>query len=268
MLWGKGQGLIWLTFSYPEYPALTQVIRDMHYYKFNIATWALHTSHLSLEEEAVYFRLVNHYYDSEQPIPLETQSVIRRLRLASHSDIVASILDEFFTKTDKGFLHNRCEELLKEYRKTVTKNRKNAAKGGRPRKNAASSETQSVSSGIPEVSQENPTGIPNQELLTNNYKPLTTNKELEKPKAKRFVPPELNEVMAYMFERTNNQNQSANEAQRFFDYYTANGWKVGRNKMVDWKATARNWLSRNVQPQNRLTAVQRTINNIQDLELD
>lgn len=31
------------------------------------------------------------------------------------------------------------------------------------------------------------------------------------------------------------------EAERFFDYYTANGWHVGKNKMKDWKAAARNW---------------------------
>jgi uncharacterized protein YdaU (DUF1376 family) len=31
------------------------------------------------------------------------------------------------------------------------------------------------------------------------------------------------------------------EAQRFMDYYTANGWKVGRNPMKDWRAAARNW---------------------------
>ena len=32
------------------------------------------------------------------------------------------------------------------------------------------------------------------------------------------------------------------EAMTFFDYYTANGWKVGRSAMKDWKAAARNWL--------------------------
>jgi uncharacterized protein YdaU (DUF1376 family) len=52
----------------------------MHYYKFNIADWHLATSHLTLEEEAIYFKLVNFYYDTEQPIPAETQTVIRRLR--------------------------------------------------------------------------------------------------------------------------------------------------------------------------------------------
>jgi hypothetical protein len=35
-----------------------------------------------------------------------------------------------------------------------------------------------------------------------------------------------------------------NEAAKFIDYYAANGWKVGRNAMKDWQATARNWCRR------------------------
>ena len=31
------------------------------------------------------------------------------------------------------------------------------------------------------------------------------------------------------------------DAERFVDYYTANGWKVGKNPMKDWKAAVRNW---------------------------
>ena len=34
------------------------------------------------------------------------------------------------------------------------------------------------------------------------------------------------------------------EADHFIDYYTSNGWKVGRNAMKDWRATARNWMRR------------------------
>lgn len=33
------------------------------------------------------------------------------------------------------------------------------------------------------------------------------------------------------------------EAQKFFNYYSSNGWKVGgRSPMKDWKAAARNWI--------------------------
>ena len=55
-------------------------------------------------------------------------------------------------------------------------------------------------------------------------------------KPKRFTPPTFDEVKAYCIERKNNV-----DAQRFIDYYTANGWKVGRNSMKDWKATVRTW---------------------------
>ena len=32
-------------------------------------------------------------------------------------------------------------------------------------------------------------------------------------------------------------------AERFWNYYEANGWKVGRASMRDWKAAARNWIT-------------------------
>ena len=57
----------------------------------------------------------------------------------------------------------------------------------------------------------------------------------EKP-AKRFSPPSLEQVQAYCQERQNNVN-----VQKFVDYYTSNGWMVGKTKMKDWKAAVRNW---------------------------
>lgn len=41
------------------------------------------------------------------------------------------------------------------------------------------------------------------------------------------------------------------EAQRFWDYYESNGWKVGRNPMRDWRAAARNWQRNAVTPSPR-----------------
>lgn len=55
-------------------------------------------------------------------------------------------------------------------------------------------------------------------------------------KTKRFSPPTVEEVRAYCIERRNNV-----DAERFVDYYTANGWQVGKNKMRDWKAAVRTW---------------------------
>ena len=150
----------------------------MHYYKFDVTNWQSATRHLTPEEEGVYIRLINHYYDTEEPIPLETQWVIRRLCLGSYVEIVQSILDEFFVKTDKGYEKEKCNSLIKEYKKNANKNRKNGAKGGRPRKLKASEETQSVSSGKPVATQEKPKHNPNYELETKNYELETRNEEL------------------------------------------------------------------------------------------
>lgn len=198
----------------------------MHYYKFNIADWSLSTAHLSLEEEAIYFRLINHYYDTQLPIPLETQSVIRRLRLGSEEKTTA-ILDEFFIKSDNGWTHKRCEKVLKEYRKTAKKNKINGLKGGRPSNNAASSVTQTKPSGLPNESQNNP----NQEPLTKNHKPLTTN-QLKRG----FTPPSVDQVKEYCLSRHNSVDPPT-----FIDHYETNGWMRGKNKIKDWKACVRTW---------------------------
>lgn len=63
-----------------------------------------------------------------------------------------------------------------------------------------------------------------------------TPKDTARP-AQRFTPPTLDEVQAYCSERRN-----AVDAQRFFDYYTANGWTQGRGKPIkDWRAAVRLW---------------------------
>jgi hypothetical protein len=62
------------------------------------------------------------------------------------------------------------------------------------------------------------------------------NTDSKPDKSVRFAPPTLEEVKAYCLERGNNVNPS-----KWFDHYTANGWKVGKVKMTDWKAAVRTW---------------------------
>ena len=137
----------------------------MHYYKFNIADWHLATSHLTLEEEAIYFKLVNFYYDTEQPIPLETQSVIRRLRLGMHSDSVRLVLDEFFLKTEKGYVHERCNVEIEKYHKKADVNKTVGKLGGRPKKIKDLDNNPQITQ---TVYENNP-----QITLTTNHKPIT-----------------------------------------------------------------------------------------------
>lgn len=61
-------------------------------------------------------------------------------------------------------------------------------------------------------------------------------KDLPETKERVFKKPSVEEISSYCKERNNNINP-----EQFYDYYEANGWKINRNPMKDWKATVRNW---------------------------
>lgn len=60
--------------------------------------------------------------------------------------------------------------------------------------------------------------------------------ETHAPARKKFIAPSVEDVEEYCKVRGNSV-----DAKRFIDYYTSNGWKVGKNPMKDWKAAVRNW---------------------------
>ena len=57
-----------------------------------------------------------------------------------------------------------------------------------------------------------------------------------KAKVKRVVKPTVVDIAEYCIERNNSV-----DAEKFYDYYSSNGWKVGKNPMKDWKASVRTW---------------------------
>lgn len=75
-------------------------------------------------------------------------------------------------------------------------------------------------------------------------------KEEAGEKRARFRAPALEEVAAYASEYCAKQrlDLSGFSAERFIDHYTANGWRVGRTPMKDWKATVRNWCRNDCKP--------------------
>lgn len=87
----------------------------------------------------------------------------------------------------------------------------------------------------------------NQQTTNKQLTNATYNKEIKKLRNEeiknissgktKFVPPTLQEVKDYCSERKNNV-----DAERFFDYYSANGWVQGKGKPIkDWKACIRTW---------------------------
>ena len=65
-------------------------------------------------------------------------------------------------------------------------------------------------------------------------------KEADKPPRTQFQKPTLDEVRAYCIERGNKV-----QPEKWLAHYEANGWKVGKNSMKDWKAAVRTWEQNN-----------------------
>ena len=80
---------------------------------------------------------------------------------------------------------------------------------------------------------------PSLNSATIEYKESIREKENTPAKHRRFQPPSVTEVADYCREHSLSM-----DAERFVDYYTANGWMAGRSKMRDWQAAARNWARR------------------------
>ena len=67
--------------------------------------------------------------------------------------------------------------------------------------------------------------------------------ERDKNKATRFIKPTIDEIKTFL----NDQEYETDidrYADRFYNFYESKGWKVGKEKMKDWKAAIRGWLSR------------------------
>ena len=158
----------------------------MHYYKFNIGDYARSTRHLSNEEDLAYRRLLDMYYETEAPIPLETQWVARRLRLGI--DVVTTVLEDMFKKSDDGWTHTRCDDDIAEYHRNAEKNRANGKRGGRPK----------TTDENPVGSQWDASGNPNHKPLTNNHKPKTiSNRSLPKKAGALFDLKEASQGMVH-----------------------------------------------------------------------
>ncbi len=55
-------------------------------------------------------------------------------------------------------------------------------------------------------------------------------------KKERFKKPSIDQIEGYCKDRNNNI-----DAEAFIDFYESKDWKIGKNKMKDWKAAVRTW---------------------------
>lgn len=96
----------------------------MNFYPFHIGDYLSHTSHLTDEEDLAYRRMIDLYYQTEEPFT-DTAKLARKVR--SSFEIVGSLLHEFFVQEDGAWHNKRADAEIAKYRAMKEGGRKGAA---------------------------------------------------------------------------------------------------------------------------------------------
>ena len=104
----------------------------MHYYPFNIGDYKSHTEHLSDLEDLAYRRMLDWYYLHETPLPKDVEQIARLIRMRSHSDCIAVVLQEYFQETPEGWKNHRADlEIAKAGEKSAKASESAKARWGK-----------------------------------------------------------------------------------------------------------------------------------------
>ena len=95
----------------------------MHHYPHHIGDYRKDTAHLSLLEHGVYRQLLDTYYTTEKPLTLDDAFLMRThcARSADEMQAVRNVLNDFFVRTDDGWVHKRCDIEIESYQAKSSK---------------------------------------------------------------------------------------------------------------------------------------------------
>ena len=143
----------------------------MNYYSHHIGDFNNATRHLTRTERAIYRDAIELYYDTESELTGDIEKLARRLLVISQDekDALNVVLDEFFTLTETGYFHERCDKEIKKYQSFGEAGKRGAAKRWQK--------------GTDGVVNDNDIAIDRgaikTPLATNNHKPLTNNHKIK-----------------------------------------------------------------------------------------
>lgn len=134
----------------------------MNFYPFHLGDYAAHTRHLSLLEDLAYRRMLDLYYTSEAPLPVEPEKVARLIGMRDHMQEVSDVLSDFFIKTESGYTNARCDKEIETYRAKAERARQaNMARWGGSKsdedlKSDAKSDTDDIPTNTNPITNTNP----------------------------------------------------------------------------------------------------------------
>lgn len=206
----------------------------MNFYKRFIGDIQAKTGNLSLAEFGAYDRLLDHYYSTERPLPLDSEECYRICRAMGKEErkAVDKVVERFFVSTESGYIQAKADEVIAAAQPLIQAARENGKRGGRPRK----PKTDQEPSGFSEETQGEPDAKASQ-----SQSQISPSLRSGEQRATR-LPPDWKLPQEYRdFCRTERPELDPDKvAAKFADYWHGVGGKGGCK--TNWLATWRNWV--------------------------
>lgn len=218
----------------------------MNYYPHHIGDYTKDTAHLSMLEDGAYRRLIDIYYTQEKALPLDLKVAHRLCRAITTQEkkTVEIVLNEFFTKTDDGWHHKRCDHEIEQAQEKTRKAKDSAAIRW-----ASEPDANAHANASPNASKPKCEG--NANPITNNQEPIANShlgsSGAKKPRRKPATKvPDAFDVSDGMAQWAVSQGLAAErvlpETEKFLDHFRRKD-----ESMSDWLAGWRNWIRKSVE---------------------
>jgi len=105
----------------------------VNYYPHHIGDFLRDKVHLTAQEDGLYRRMLDVYYASEKPLPLDLDWLCRLVRANTEEEKKSTdvVLRQFFVRRDDGWHNKRADEEICKGRKRIKAAKSNGKKGGR-----------------------------------------------------------------------------------------------------------------------------------------
>lgn len=194
------------------------------------------TRGLSLDEHGAYFLLLMNYY-AEEGIPSDKDRLYRTCGALTPKDQAAvdHIVGKYFPIIKGRFTNKRADEEIEKRKRYIEMQTRKSALAVEFRKKPADTPAD-IPVGHPRDDPGACISSPSPSLSLDPSSKDQSQSRVIRPGNGRFTLPTIEQVSEYCKARNNHVDPV-----KFHAHYTANGWRVGKNPMKNWKAAVVTW---------------------------
>lgn len=215
------------------------------WYAFYPDAYERDAGHLSYVQDSAYRRMLDHYYKTGEPLPLDHETIYRACRAMRRDERTAIdyCLDAFFERRDDGYHQQRADDEIARASDISAKRAEAASK--------RHSKTHAIAEQLDTQSTTTTTATPSEaNASSGSAEPSAAAPKPSRSKPRRGLPEDFPAEPEFKYARDRWLAKGRadlcegmeDQAQRFRDHHTANA-----TKSADWSASWRTWVGNALQ---------------------